>query len=407
MGPIQTIPDFISLLRRRYMTIVTVTIIGAVLAVMFALSMSRRYEASAVVQLETQQIVTNIGGSAVVTNNAALRLQLIEQRLLARDSLKAIIEKHGLFEDTPGLSLAQKIDLMRRAIYVYQIMREEDAWRADAAPSGLSVTVSWGDPQKAADVANELVEGVVKEHQSRRMEQARDALEFFTTQAARTNQKIEALERAVADYRSANSDILLTGITNLSTQMSNMQAAELDLERQILALESDANNQRQSVVQERIQKFREQQVLIRQKIDEISAKIETAPEVEKQYGAMERDLRQLQEQYTDIIKARAEAERSQVLENGQQSERLSILETALPPDYPVSTSRKKLSLFGTGVSLLMGLFVAIALEFMRPALRTAEHLERELGITPVVSIPPIQIKRHMPLPRRRSKIKPA
>ena len=44
------------------------------------------------------------------------------------------------------------------------------------------------------------------------------------------------------------------------------------------------------------------------------------------------------------------------------------------------------------VSLLLGLGLAILLEIMNPALRTAAQLEQELDITPVVTIPVVRLR---------------
>jgi hypothetical protein len=82
-----------------------------------------------------------------------------------------------------------------------------------------------------------------------------------------------------------------------------------------------------------------------------------------------------------------------VLEARQQQERFEILETAIPPVTPVSASRKKLALAGGVASLLAGIALALVLEILTPALRTAAQLRDELDITPVVTIPEVRLPR--------------
>ena len=60
------------------------------------------------------------------------------------------------------------------------------------------------------------------------------------------------------------------------------------------------------------------------------------------------------------------------------------------PDYPVSGGRKKLALMGIVGSLVGSVGAAFLLELTRPVLRTAEHMERETGLMPVVSVPELK-----------------
>ena len=101
----------------------------------------------------------------------------------------------------------------------------------------------------------------------------------------------------------------------------------------------------------------------------------------------ERRLDQLQGELTVITDRRAQAAMNQLLESRNQAERFEVLETAIPADYPVSTSRRKLALAGGVLVLLLALGTALALEFLDRRLRTPEQLERELGVQPVVAIP--------------------
>lgn len=84
---------------------------------------------------------------------------------------------------------------------------------------------------------------------------------------------------------------------------------------------------------------------------------------------------------------RNEAEVGFRLETARQSERLTVIEPAPLPDYPVTTARKKKALMGAAASLMLALLAAFLLDLRRPVLRTAAQMERETGLAPVVSIP--------------------
>ena len=102
---------------------------------------------------------------------------------------------------------------------------------------------------------------------------------------------------------------------------------------------------------------------------------------------MDRRMEQLQDQLTAASGQRREAELGARIETDQQSERFVLLEHALVPDYPVSTSRKKVAVLGLIGGLMLGIFIAYALEWLKPVMRTAERMERDLHLRPVISIP--------------------
>lgn len=79
------------------------------------------------------------------------------------------------------------------------------------------------------------------------------------------------------------------------------------------------------------------------------------------------------------------------LEIDRQSERLVVIEPAALPDYPITPSRKRNALLGVAASFIAGLGVAFLLALRRPVLRTADQMERETGITPVIAIPEVAL----------------
>ena len=111
MGPIQTLDEFLNLLIRRRWLIVGVTLLGTLFAVMVGLSRPQVYEAGAVIQVESPLV----SGAETGAQSARI-LQALEQRLTTRESLTALIDRHGLFADAAGLSPEQKVIALRNSI---------------------------------------------------------------------------------------------------------------------------------------------------------------------------------------------------------------------------------------------------------------------------------------------------
>lgn len=381
------------LLRRRLWLVLAIAGLGSVLSVVFALSQPKVFEATAVIQIETPQVGQNTGGSTAVSD-ARLRLQLIEQRLMARDHLVEMIDKHGLFAEDADLTIAQKIYRMRMAAQIEPISVTMPGYAPGGTPpSGLRVTMALGDPDKAAEVANDFVQAVIRQNRERRLVVARETLQFYSAEESRVNAEIATLEAEIADFKRANAEALPASLAAQRDQLTTLREALLEIERQVVTLETESTRRREEVYARDIARLTEQRDLIAARIATIEDAIADAPRVEQELGALSRELTQLQDQLSAITRARVEAEMASALENRQQQERFEVLETAIPPTTPVSASRKKVALAGGVASLLAGLGLALALELLNPKLRTASQLRDELDITPVVTIPVVRLPR--------------
>ena len=127
--------------------------------------------------------------------------------------------------------------------------------------------------------------------------------------------------------------------------------------------------------------------LLKKRKAELEEMLETTPEVDRQLAAYERRQEQLQGEL-DIVRARLnEAEIGFRLETTRQSERLTVLEPAALPDYPVTGGRKRKALLGGVASLLFAMVIAFLMDLRHPVLRSAAQMKRETGLMPVVTIP--------------------
>ena len=148
MSAIQSMPDVMRLLRRRLWLIALVGVVGAILSVIIALNQPKVFQATAVIQIESPQVGRDLTGQTIATD-ANHRLQLIEQRLMARDNLVKVIERHGLFANVPNMPLAEKVHQLRISARITPITVGIPGMGPATAPSGLSVTVNLNDPARA------------------------------------------------------------------------------------------------------------------------------------------------------------------------------------------------------------------------------------------------------------------
>ena len=394
MNQFQSFQEVLSALRRRAWLIVLVAVLGCLLSLRFAMTQETIYEATAVVQIEDGGLPDSLAGASAQDQDAARRVRLIEQRLMSRDNLVRIMEKHSLFADNPDMTMNERVFNMREAARIEEIRHGGDAYQASqSAPSGLMITVRLNDPQMAADLANELMDTVIAQSRSRSEGRARDTLSFFEQEAARVSAEIEAMEARIAEFKRQNADALPSGVLSMRDQLGTLRDADLQLDREIVTMETNSSRQREDVLARQIVLLREQKGLIAERIARIEANLNEAPEVERSLSGLERELTQLQEQYGVVTRRKAEAEMGQMLENRQQTDRFEALETALVPEVPASQSRRKLAIMGGVASLIAGVLAAFVAELANPAIRNAEQMQRMTGLQPVISVPVIRTGR--------------
>ncbi|MCC1491153.1 Wzz/FepE/Etk N-terminal domain-containing protein [Cognatishimia sp. F0-27] len=396
MNQFQSIGEVLSALRRRIWVILLVTAIGCCISLYVALNSVKVYEATAVVQIEDASVPDQLAGAMATGSDSARRVRLIEQRLMSRDNLVKIMEKHDLFRENPAWTINERVFQMRQAARIEEIVSPTPTFTAAGnVPSGLRIMVQLSDPQKAADLANELMASVIAQSRNRSVSRVEGTLEFFETEERRVGEQISALEADIAEFKRQNADQLPAGVSDLRAQLSDLRDAELEIDREIVSLRADAQRLREDVLARQVALLSEQKALLGERILRIEDQIEGAPEVERALSALERQQTQLQEQYTVITRRKAEAQMGQILEDRQQTDRFEILETALVPEAPISRSRKRTAIMGGVASVMAGIAVAFVIELMNPALRSAAQVERALGLQPVVSIPAIKRKRRI------------
>ncbi|MCB1334322.1 MAG: chain-length determining protein [Roseivivax sp.] len=393
MFQFQTFEEFLGVFKRRFWIMTLIIVVGCAISVYLALKQGKQYEATAVIQIEAPEVSETLAGAAVRTNDSAQRVKLIEQRMMSRDNLIRVIEKYQIFANEPGKSVNEQVALFRGAITVEQILTTAQAWMPGGVPSGLIITVRNPDPVKARDVANELMYGVVEASRERSIEQAKGALELFTTEEERVAGEIDALEARIADFKQQNSPYLEDGVKLLQDELSDLRQTALEIDQQIVDVTTAGARVRGEVAEQQVALLQEKRQVINARVAEIDRIFAGAPAVERDLNALERELQRKQDQYSVVTRRKAEAEMGQLLEERQQGSRFEVLETALLPEAPISRSRRQIAMMGGVASVMAAFGVALLLELLNPAIRTPAQMERALGISPVVSIPRVSVRR--------------
>jgi len=402
MGPIYSLDDLLDMVLRHLRLIIGLVLLGCIGSLMFAANQQHMYRSAEVIQIERPKIANELAPSTVA-GSSARRLQLIEQQIMARGSLTEIIDRFALFADMPGLTLTEKVNRLRESVRIEGVAAVREGFADDGTISVLTISVDMATAAQAQAVARELSARTIALSVDSRGEQTRATLEFFTRQEEQLRDEMTALEDGMAAFR-ANNDLAMPGSLEFRrAEIQTINQAVLEIERTLITArrqleQIDPNARRATREREegdlgaQIAALNQQRDMLLDRVDVLSASFQTNPEIERALSSFEREMSQLQGQLDVITTRRAEAEVGARLEARNNAEQLMILEAAPLPEYPFTSSKKRLALMGGVASVLGALGVAFLLDLRKPVLRTAAQMKRETGLSPVVSIPFLEAK---------------
>lgn len=219
--------DYLSIARR--WAVVMILTFGAVLAasVVVALIVPRVYESTSTILVEGPQVSSEVVQSTV-TGAATERIQAIQQRIMTRESLMGIAQKHGLFipEGAQEFSETDVVNRMRGSIRVDQMTASSNDWGRPATTISFNLSFQYGNPVKTLQVTQELTDLFLAANAQQRVERAARTNEFLTQEADKLGQQLEALEREIAAYKLRNASSLPE---NQTLSVSNLQRLESEL----------------------------------------------------------------------------------------------------------------------------------------------------------------------------------
>ncbi len=234
-----TVAEILGALRRRLPLLILIAAVGLGVSIRYAMQLPSIYRASTRVLVERQQIPDELARSTVNLTTSQ-RLQLVEERLMARATLIAVIERLDLFGDTP-LPLDRKVEMVREATRIESIsgVNPGQTWGAEAGIFAFTITVELDDARMAAELANEFAAGAVAQNALVRTERARDTLQYFEREVERLVGRIVALETEIATFKTGHEAALPDSLEYRRQELAQLQLNEFELVRRITDLQNE------------------------------------------------------------------------------------------------------------------------------------------------------------------------
>lgn len=392
---VQTPAEVVSALWRHRWLAGGVLVAGSAISLQVALMQPRSFESSALIQIDNLQSV-NPEGDARTSLASSAWLEQIEARLMRRDHLLQILDDYGLFSDLPATD-SEKVALLRQTLRIVPVSQRAPVYGVEPAMGLLQVTAQADSAELAATLANDLAAQLVALNAEIVEQRVQETAAFYIHEETRLEQQIADVDARISDYRRRNFDVLPTGLHNRTEELLQLGVSirEIDAELVGLRRKQAATDDRGSVLerqaaeelQRQISVLETQREALQARVAEIEDTARQSVTAEAELAALDRERDTLREQLVGVANRRVAAESQQRRDSSMVSDSFTLLEKAVPPDYPMSSQRKKIALGGGMLSVLAALALTLLMEMRRPIIRTAAQMERITGLRPVIDLP--------------------
>ena len=191
--------DYLAMLRRRWLLITVLTIIGGPLAYAVSKTLPSRYTSQTSVLIE-QPTVPRDFIRPVVTEDISQRLASMKQQILSRSRLEPVIAQFGLYSDeVKNVPMEDLVGRLQKAVEVTPIRAMEET---STQLPGFNVTVTLDNPRMAQSVCTAITSMFIAENLRLRQQHSEDTTEFLAQQLADAKKRLDDQDEKVRAFKS-------------------------------------------------------------------------------------------------------------------------------------------------------------------------------------------------------------
>jgi protein tyrosine kinase modulator len=381
---------YFAILKRRwwfgFLSFTVVLLLGA-----FVTAIQRPlYQASGKVLIESQDIPADLVKPTVI-QTANERVRVIQQRIMTRENLMALVNKYQMFaRERRVLSDSDIIDLLRQRTD-FQLVTAQLQSSRQTTTIAFTVTFDDENPQTTLRFTNDLLTLMLAEDARNRTSRATETTNFLTRETERLRAELQAIEEQIAaiqDKPSASPAASMdpaksqqTDLTKLKEELAQEGATHSDAHPAVVALKKKIASMEQLIANSR-----------------------TQAQQQSKTGLVDLQRRQLETQKAleENNKKLAAARLGEKLERDQQSERLQVIEQPVLPQDPVKPNRFKFLALAFGLAMAAAGAAIVLPEAFDKRIHSAEDLFRVANGRSIVSLPLIATRAETS--RRRSRL---
>jgi polysaccharide chain length determinant protein (PEP-CTERM system associated) len=230
-----TSDDIVRILKRRQWYLIAPIFLCTMLALVVSRFLPNRYQSDTLIQIVPQRVPDSYV-KTTVTTDLDERLKSITQQIMSRTRLEEMITQLDLYTaERNKVPMEDLVARLREDIEI-QVTPPRKVGGKLADPDSFRLLFTYGDPQTAMRVTEQLANWFIGENSRLRGMQADSTNEFLDSQLADARTRLEAQEKKVKDFRERNSGRLPT---QLQTNMTAIQSTQMQLQALVASLETD------------------------------------------------------------------------------------------------------------------------------------------------------------------------
>jgi polysaccharide chain length determinant protein (PEP-CTERM system associated) len=303
-----TLPDYVSMIRRRWVLIVTLAIVGTAAGYLASIAIPKRFTSQTLVLVQQPSVPSDLV-KPVISDNSNQRLASMQQQILSRSGLEPLIRQFDLYkEDVNRVPTDVLVERLRNAITVSPIQAMAET-RAQNLP-GFTIAVVYRDPSVAQQLCAKLTSLFVDQNVQERQNQGDQTTQFLAGQLEDAKKKLDDQDAKLAAFK-----------RRYLGSLPDEEQTNLNL---LTGLNSQLEASTQALSRAQQDKSFSESVLSQQLGSWQASQPGQSPEtLDQQLGALEAQLVTLQSKYTndhpDVIKLQNDIAAMKVKISEQQS----------------------------------------------------------------------------------------
>lgn len=251
------------------------------------------------------------------------------------------------------------------------------------------------DQQFAQDLINAIARAYLAQNVERRSAEARSSLQFLETQLPELKQTVNSMEESLSNYRSKSGTIAI----NKEAEGLLQQSISLENNRLELELKRDELLQRFKPEHPSVKAIQQQIAQVQQASNRLNGSIDKLPQAQKELLRLERDAKVNTELYISLLN---NAQELKIAEAGTVGN-VRIIDFAVPNNKPVAPRKALIVAVSAVLGIMLGVFAALVMRFLRPAIQRSEQIEQGTGLTTYVTVPESDTQRRFRISTKRSR----
>ncbi|MDM7458938.1 MAG: hypothetical protein P3W94_006230, partial [Paracoccus sp. (in: a-proteobacteria)] len=140
-----------------------------------------------------------------------------------------------------------------------------------------------------------------------------------------------------------------------------------------------------ALIREQYDSLLAERAALDRRLPQIEATIAEIPSIQSRLNDFARQIDSLEASRAAITDRLTRAELDQRLTSSDHGERMIVLERATPPEYPLSSGRRRVAILFLAGSIAVAFGLAYLLELRRPILRTPAQVQKATGLMPIAT----------------------